>query len=116
MSARLSALGVDELILTPAFDEDVTEYTAETTDATNTITATPEDENATVTIESDDATIASDGTATWVDGENTVTVTVENGTGEYAVSKVYTVVVTASSDDTTPDDNTTPEDNTTPGG
>ena len=43
-------------------------------------------------IDSDDATIAEDGTATWAAGENTVTITVTNGD----VEKVYTVVVTKS--------------------
>lgn len=49
-----------------------------------------------MTIESDDATIASDGTATWASGDNVVTITVTNGTGEDEVEKVYTVTVTAS--------------------
>lgn len=74
----------------------MTEYTAATTNATNKITATAEDENATVTIESDDATIAADGTATWTAGKNVVTVTVTNGTGDDEVEKVYTVTVTKS--------------------
>lgn len=74
----------------------MTEYTATTTNATNKITATPEDENATVVIESDDATISADGTATWEDGENVVTITVTNGEGDDAVEEVYTVTVTKS--------------------
>lgn len=70
----------------------MTEYTATTTNATNKITATPEDENAIVTIESDDATIAADGTATWAAGDNVVTITVTNG----GLEKVYTATVTKS--------------------
>lgn len=70
----------------------MTEYTAATTNATNKITATAEHEFAEVTIESDDASIASDGTATWAAGENEVTVTVTCGDLE----KVYTVTVTKS--------------------
>ena len=78
--------------MTPTFDADVKEYTAATTNDTNKITAEATDENATVIIESDDATIAADGTATWAAGENTVTITVTNGDEE----EVYTVVVTKS--------------------
>jgi len=92
LSASLSALAIGTLTLTPEFDPDVTEYTAATTNSTNKITATAEDEGATVTIESDDATIAADGTATWETGENVVTITVTNGEAE----EVYTVTVTKS--------------------
>ena len=93
--ATLSALTVGALTLTPTFDSDTTEYATTTSNATNKITATPTDEDATVEIESDDATIAGDGTATWEVGENTVTITVTNG----AESKVYTVVVTKEAPD-----------------
>ena len=50
MSARLSGLTIGALMLTPPFDPDTTEYTATTTNATNTVIATPKDEDATVTI------------------------------------------------------------------
>lgn len=70
----------------------MTEYTAETTNATNKISAKAAHEFAEVVIESDDASIASDGTATWETGENVVTITVTCGDLE----KVYTVTVTAS--------------------
>lgn len=88
----LTALAVGSLTITPAFDPYTTEYTAASSNATNKITATPFDEDATVTIASDDATIASDGTATWSTGENVVTITVELGDE----SNVYTVTVTKS--------------------
>ena len=88
--ATLSALTVGALTLSPTFDSDTTEYTATTSNNTNKITATATDENATVEIESDDASIAADGTATWDTGENVVTITVTNG----GQSKVYTVTVT----------------------
>ena len=92
MSARLSGLTIGALTLTPTFDPDTTEYTANTTNATNTITATPEDENAEVTILNGETTVTNGTAATWVDGANTVKVTVENGTAQ----KVYTVTVTKS--------------------
>lgn len=88
----LSALAVGSLTITPTFDPEVTEYTATTTNSTNKITATPADETAEVAIESDDATIAADGTATWAAGANEVTITVTKGDLE----RVYTVTVTKS--------------------
>nr|DAQ76019.1 MAG TPA: Cadherin-like beta sandwich domain protein [Caudoviricetes sp.] len=93
MSARLSGLTIGALTLTPTFDPDTTEYTATTTNATNTVTATPEDDGATVTILNGETHIDNGTAATWVDGANTVTITVKNGTAQ----KVYTVTVTKTS-------------------
>ena len=93
MSARLSGLTIGALTLTPTFDPDTTEYTATTTIATNTVTATPEDDGATVTILNGETHIDNGTAATWVDGANTVTITVKNGTAQ----KVYTVTVTKTS-------------------
>lgn len=90
MSARLSGLTIGALTLTPTFASDVTEYEVTTSAATNKITATPEDENATVKILVGETEIDSGDSATWETGENTVTVTVTNGDQ----SKVYTVTVT----------------------
>ena len=92
MSARLSGLTIGALTLTPSFDPDTTEYTATTTNATNTITATPEDEGATVTILNGDTQVENGTAAAWADGENTVAITVQNG----SVQKVYTATVTKS--------------------
>lgn len=61
-----------------------------TSAATNKITATPEDEDATVEILVGETEIESGNSATWSAGENTVTITVTNDD----VEKVYTVVVT----------------------
>lgn len=90
MSARLSGLTIGALTLTPTFDPDTTEYTANTTNATNTITATPEDEGAEVTILNGETPVTNGSAATWNEGANTVTITVKNGTAQ----KVYTVTVT----------------------
>lgn len=90
MSARLSGLTIGALTLAPTFDPDVTEYTTTTTNATNTITATPEDDDAAVTILNDETPVTNGSAATWTDGANTVKVTIKNGTAE----KVYTVTVT----------------------
>lgn len=90
MSAHLSGLTIGALSLTPAFDPDVTEYTATTTNATNTITATPEDDEAEVSILNGETPVTNGSAATWQEGANTVTITVTNGVAE----EVYTVTVT----------------------
>lgn len=89
-SARLSSLSVGSLLLTPAFDPDVTSYTAVTTNATNIIRATPEVSGATVAIKNGSATVDNGSAATWSDGANTLTATVTNG----SATKAYTVTVT----------------------
>ena len=68
----------------------MTEYTATTTNATNTITATPEDEGAEVSILNGETPVTNGTAATWQEGANTVTITVTNGEAE----EVYTVTVT----------------------
>lgn len=89
MSARLSGLTIGALTLDPTFDPDVTVYTANTTNATNTVTATPEDESAEVTILNGETPVENGTAATWTEGTNTLTVTVKNGTSQ----EVYTVTV-----------------------
>ena len=73
MSARLSGLTIGALTLDPTFDADVVSYTANTTNATNAITATLEDESATITILNGETPVANGAAATWEDGPNTVT-------------------------------------------
>jgi hypothetical protein len=92
LTATLSGLTIGSLTLTPAFDSDVKEYTAATTNASNKVTATPTDENATVVILNGETTVENGESATWETGENTLTITVTNGTEE----EVYTVTVTKS--------------------
>ena len=92
MSARLSGLAIGAATLVPTFDADVTDYTANTTNQTNTITVTPEDDEAEVTILNGETPVENGTAATWQEGANTVTITVQNGTAQ----KVYTVVVTKS--------------------
>lgn len=75
----------------------MTEYTATTANATDTITATPVDETATVEISVGDDPVESGAAATWVEGDNTVTVEVTNG-GE---TNTYTVTVTYEVPDST---------------
>lgn len=90
--AQLSALTIGSLTLSPTFDADITEYTANTSNSTNTITATAA-EGLEVTIMNGETEVASGTAATWETGENTVTITVE---GEHYETTVYTVVVTKS--------------------
>ena len=89
-NAKLSALNIGSLTLSPTFDGDTTAYTASTSNATNTITATAADSNATIAITHGDTPVTNGTAATWEAGENTVTITVTNGTA----SKTYTVTVT----------------------
>lgn len=86
----LSTLEIGSSALTPEFDAQTVSYTAATANVSDVITAMPTDETATVTIESTDATIGSDGEATWAEGENEVTITVTDGED----TTVYTVLVT----------------------
>lgn len=87
----LKTLIVGALELTPAFSRDVTSYTAETTNASDIIVATPVDSGATVSIDLNDGTAVTNGqAATWDAGENTLEITVTNG----AASKTYVVTVT----------------------
>ena len=92
MSASLSGLTIGTLTLDPTFDADVVSYTANTTNQTNTITATAEDPDAEITILNGETPVTNGTAATWSDGQNTVSITVKNGTAQ----KVYTVVVTKS--------------------
>lgn len=70
----------------------MTEYETETTNATNTLTATPKTEGATVAVELDGEAVTG-STITWGEaGEHELTITVTAG----ALTKVYTVTVTNS--------------------
>ena len=88
--ATLSALTIGVLELSPAFDPDATTYTAATSNATDTITATVRDSDATVAITVNGEEHTNGTAATWETGENTVVITVTNG----STVKTYTVAVT----------------------
>ena len=78
--------------MTPTFDADTTSYTATTTNASDTVTATPVATNdATVTINFALHEYESGDSLTWASGSNTVEVVVAN----HGQTKTYTVVVTA---------------------
>lgn len=92
VEAALSSLTIGELILSPSFSSGTLEYTAATTSASDKITAAATASAATVVIKNGSTTVTSGSAASWAAGENTVTVTVTNGSN----TRVYTVIVTKS--------------------
>ena len=90
--AKLSALSITGVTLTPAFDANITNYTAPTTDATNVVTATAAD-SASVTLLVNGSSHTSGEAATWNTGTNTV-VAIVSKSGY--VSRTYTITVTKS--------------------
>ena len=91
-SASLTALTIGSLTLTPTFAAGKTSYTATTTSASDTITATPKS-GATAVIQVNGTVVASGSAATWSAGANTVTIAVTDANG---ITVVYTVTVTKS--------------------
>jgi len=85
----LKSLALSTLTLTPTFSPFVKSYTAATTNAKDTITATAKDNTDTVVIKNGVTTVVSGGEATWTTGENTVTITDTDTAG-----KVYTYGIT----------------------
>lgn len=92
--AKLAELKIGSLSLTPAFAEGTTAYTAATTNASNTIKATPADAASNVAITVNGEEIENGTAATWQAGENTVKVTVTAPDG--TATETYTVTVTKS--------------------
>lgn len=88
----MSGLTIGSLTLTPAFDGTVLEYATATTNASNKVTATASDEDATITITLNDTALENGSSATWAAGENTLVVEVSIG----EKSTTYTVTVTKS--------------------
>lgn len=88
----LSSLQIGSLALSPVFDPQETEYTAATTNATNTITAEAVHPEATVAITVNGTAHTNGTAATWNAGENTVVITVTYG----AATATYTIIVTKS--------------------
>lgn len=80
------------MTLTPTFSSGVEEYTAETTNDADKVTATATDENAEIKIMLGEAEITNGDNATWGEGENELTITVTNETA----TREYTVTVTKS--------------------
>lgn len=89
----LSGLTIGNHALTPAFDPGVKSYTVQTSNATNKVTVTCDDADAEIVIALNGLTVIENGTAaSWIAGENVLTITVsKNG-----AQTVYTVTVTKS--------------------
>ena len=68
------------------------EYTAATTNASNTITAIAKDGDAEITIKNGSTAVSNGAAATWSAGANVVEISVKNG----SAAKTYTVTVTKS--------------------
>ena len=89
--AALQSLTIGGLSLSPAFSTGTDTYTATTTNAQDAISAVPT-MGASVTVKVGKARVQNGANATWAEGENVVSITVNNGDN----SKVYTVTVTKS--------------------
>ena len=89
--AALQSLTIGGLSLSPAFAPGTDTYTADTTNAQDAISAVPT-MGASVTVKVGKSQVQNGGNATWSEGSNVVTITVNNGKN----SKVYTVTVTKS--------------------
>lgn len=87
----LTALTLGSLTLDPTFDADINNYTTETEDTTNTITATAASgTDVVITVNGNSHT--SGTAATWQAGENIVSIQLTSATG----MNTYTVIVTKS--------------------
>ena len=78
--------------MSPTFSPEITEYTGETSNESDTITATPYKKGAAVKITVGENPVENGGSAAWEEGENTVKVAVSYGT----TTREYTVTVTKS--------------------
>lgn len=92
--ATLADLKIGALALSPAFAAATTSYTAATTNASNTVTATPADAGATIEITVGDKPTDNGSAVTWASGANTVKIKVTAADG--TATKTYTVTVTKS--------------------
>lgn len=93
-NAKLAELRLGSLVLSPTFDPETDTYTASTTNATNSVTASAEDVGAEAVITANGTEIESGDSVTWEAGENTVEIVVTAADG--TTTKTYTVTVTKS--------------------
>lgn len=71
-NVNLSALAIGSISLPPTFAAGTTVYTAETSNATNAITATAADENAGVAITLNGDSLTNGSSATWEEGKRSL--------------------------------------------
>ena len=87
----LSALTIGSLTLSPTFDANTLNYTATTSNASETVTATATDStNAVISVIVNGASVTNGTSASLVDGPNSIVVTVTNN----GLSTIYTATVT----------------------
>lgn len=86
-------LSITGLTLSPTFDADVLTYTAATTKASDTVTATPVNAEAKVSLSLGGTNVKNGSAVTWAAGANALSVTVKNGNAV----KVYNITVTKGS-------------------
>lgn len=91
-NTALAALTLGTAALTPVFSPNTDTYAVSTTSSTIPVTAVAMDSDATIAIKNGETSVTNGSTASLSSGENTITVTVTNGT----VTKTYTVIVTKS--------------------
>ena len=97
LTQNLSALTLGSETLTPTFDEDVTEYTANVTDASTSLTATAETTGATIEVflngtSKGTGTTTVTKSLTWTANTDIVTIVVDYGHS----TKTYKITVTHS--------------------
>lgn len=88
----LKALTIGSSPLTPVFNPITGLYSAETSNASDTVTATANNSGATVSISNNGTPVTSGTSASWTEGVNTLSVTVTAANG--INSRTYTVQVT----------------------
>ncbi len=90
-NAALADLKISNNTLTPAFAADTLEYTVETTDASNAVTAMAADATAAMEITYNDKVVANGGRITWATGaDNVVKIKVTDG----STTKTYQITIT----------------------
>lgn len=89
-NVKLASLSMGSCTLSPAFDPDTSVYTASTTNNSNGVNVTAQDNGATVEVKVNGAALTSGATATWNVGENVVEITVTKD----AATRNYIVMVT----------------------
>ena len=83
-------MAIGSLTLSPTFDPEVYAYTTSSTNATDSLTATPVDTGASVTTKLNGTTFTG-STITWTANTDTLEIIVDAGNG---VTKTYTVTCT----------------------
>lgn len=86
----LKTLAINSLALTPSFDKDTHDYSANATSSTNTVTAEANGSTASIEIKVNDTVVSSGDSVTWNEGINEVIVKVKNE----GLLGTYTVTVT----------------------